>query len=124
MPSLREALGYSLRKMKLNVIYEATDGDHGYKKAVEHAEDSTQKAFDLIFTDLNMPNCDGLELLRRLRENTHYTETPIFMVTTENEASVVLEAIESGADEYVIKPFDDELVKKKVVSVLKKKKMI
>ena len=124
MPSLREALGHCLRKMKLNVIYEASDGEHGFKKAIEHAEDDNQKPFDLIFTDLNMPNWNGLDLLKMLRANEHYVETPIFMVTTENEASIVLEAIEAGADEYVIKPFDDAVVKKKVMTVMKKRNMI
>ncbi len=123
MPSLRDALRKSLRKMKLGKIYEATDGNHGFEKAISHAEDPDGAKFDLIFTDFNMPNCTGLELLKKLRESAHYADTPIFMVTTENEASVVLESIEAGASEYIIKPFDDNTVKTKVLSVMKKNKM-
>jgi two-component system chemotaxis response regulator CheY len=124
MPSLRDALSKSLRKMKLNKIYEAIDGDRGFEKAISHAEDENGSKFDLIFTDFNMPNCTGLELLKRLRESPYYEDTPIFMVTTENEASIVLESIEAGASEYIIKPFQDDTVKTKVLSVMKKNKMI
>lgn len=123
MPSLRDALGKALRKMGFSKIYEATDGDHGFNKATKHAEEDNSK-FDLIFTDFNMPNCTGLELLKRLRESDDYAETPIFMVTTENEASIVLESIEAGASEYIIKPFQDDTVKAKVLSVMKKMKML
>lgn len=124
MSAIRDALIECLGEIGLDLIYEAVDGNDATSIANEHAESEEDTAFDIIFSDINMPNCNGIEFLTRMRDTNHYSATPIIMVTTENEAATVLEAIESGADEYIIKPFDTEIVEKKLTAVLQKKQML
>ena len=86
----------------------------GYIHIVEACDgmDAKQKVFfekpDLILLDWNMPNVNGLEFLKSFREVND--STPIIMMTTESDKDKVLLAIESGVNNYIIKPFEaDEL---------------
>jgi two-component system chemotaxis response regulator CheY len=76
--------------------------------------------FDLILVDWNMPNMNGLELLKAVRKTDR--RTPMIMVTTEGEKDRVMEAIRAGANNYVLKPFDAEDLIAKVRSTLAKAK--
>ena len=60
---------------------------------------------DLIFSDVNMPKMSGLDFLKALRERDEFEETPVVMVTTEGGRSAMSEAVELGANGYVVKPF-------------------
>jgi two-component system chemotaxis response regulator CheY len=124
MSSIRDALIECLSGIGLDMIYEAVDGDDATTIAKDHAEMDDETPFDVIFSDINMPNCNGIEFLQRMRGTSSYSKTPIIMVTTENEASTVLEAIESGADEYIIKPFDQSIVEAKLTVVLQKRNIL
>lgn len=75
---------------------------------------STQ--FDLILLDWNMPKLSGIEALRQMRQSG--SKTPVIMVTTEAEKSRVIEAIKSGANDYLIKPFSPDALAQKVKQVL------
>jgi two-component system chemotaxis response regulator CheY len=67
----------------------------------------------LIISDWNMPNCTGLELLKKIRSDEKYKSTPFILVTAEAEKDQVMDALKSGVDQYVVKPFTrDDLVKK------------
>lgn len=57
---------------------------------------------DLVITDLQMPNVGGLELCRKIRE---FSETPIIVVSVKTDEKTIVEALDAGADDYVIKPF-------------------
>ena len=69
---------------------------------------------DLILLDWNMPNMNGYEFLKAIKKNTNYNKVLILMVTTENEMSQVVKALEAGADEYIMKPFEEEALKDKL----------
>lgn len=60
---------------------------------------------DLIMTDINMPDINGLELIRYLRNNPNYKDIPVFIVSTEGSAKDIEKGKQLGADEYVVKPF-------------------
>lgn len=60
---------------------------------------------DLIFTDVNMPDINGLELISYLRSNPNYKNIPVFIISTEGSAKDVEKGRQLGADEYVVKPF-------------------
>jgi len=84
---------------------------------IEEAEDGKQaldavrsKPFDLILLDWNMPVMDGLEFLKHLRADTRITQPKVIFCTTENEFSKITAAMSAGADEYVMKPFDEPIV--------------
>lgn len=67
---------------------------------------------DLMIVDWNMPNMDGITLVRKVRETDK--TTPIIMCTTEAEKSRVIEAIKAGANDYVVKPFTPEVLCERV----------
>ena len=69
--------------------------------------------FDLVLLDWNMPVMNGLEMLREMRAEG-FNGIRVMMVTTEAENDFILRALEAGADEYLMKPFDDEALNEKL----------
>ena len=98
--SIRQMVGFTLRKVGYEVV-EAVDGKDGLAK-VEAGK------FDLIVTDLNMPNLDGLGLIRGVRANPAYKGVPILMLTTESQAAKKQEGKAAGATGWIVKPFSPE----------------
>ncbi len=76
--------------------------------------------YDVILTDWNMPNMNGLELVKKVRMEGTHIKTPIIMITTEGGKNEVIEALKSGVNNYIVKPFPAETLKEKLDSVLKK----
>ena len=76
----------------------------------------TSDPFDFALVDWNMPVMNGLELLRRMRAEG-FAELKVMMVTTEAENEFIVNALEAGADEYLMKPFNDEALSEKLVLI-------
>ncbi len=97
--AIRKILQRVLRQTDLPIgtIFEAGDG----REALEALK---LKGVDLILSDINMPNMDGLELLSHLKANEAWMKVPVIMVSTEGSQAKVLEAVEKGAVGYVRKP--------------------
>jgi len=70
---------------------------------------------DVVLLDWNMPVMNGLEFLRRLRKEPGGEAPKVVFCTVENEIPAIREALESGADEYIMKPFDSDIVASKFV---------
>jgi two-component system chemotaxis response regulator CheY len=70
--------------------------------------------FDFVLVDWNLPAMSGLDLVRRVRELPAFAEMRLMMVTTETQLSRVQEALDAGADEYIMKPFDKEMLLEKL----------
>ncbi len=70
-------------------------------------------SFDLALVDWNMPVMNGLEMLRQLRAEG-FSDLKVMMVTTEAENDYIVRALEAGADEYLMKPFDDQALNEKL----------
>jgi len=70
---------------------------------------------DIALLDWNMPEMDGFEFLRRVREDAEFSDLLVMMVTTESEMSQVNKALEAGANEYLMKPFTKEALLEKLV---------
>jgi two-component system chemotaxis response regulator CheY len=64
--------------------------------------------FDLIITDINMPDINGLELINFVKKNPHYKDTPLFIITTEGREQDRDRGMALGAAEYLVKPFQPE----------------
>ena len=94
-------------------VTEAVDGADGLAKA-------KSATFDLIVTDLNMPNMNGLEMIEALRQSPAHTGVPIIFLTTESDADMKARAKAAGATGWVTKPFDPENLVKIVRKVLGK----
>ena len=106
---LQRVLGQA--EIPVGSVYEAGDG----AAALEILQ--SQKV-GLILSDINMPNVDGLELLRRVKSNEQWRQLPVIMITTEGAAAKVQEAVELGATGYVRKPFTAEQIKEKLAGLL------
>ena len=87
---------------------EAADGQAGLEQL------HTGPAFDLALLDWNMPTMNGLDMLKNMRAEG-YGETKVLMVTTEGENNYIISALEAGADEYLMKPFDAEALSEKLI---------
>ncbi len=72
---------------------------------------------DVVFTDINMAQMDGLELLRAIKQDEVLKKLPVIMVTSEGQRQTVIEAIEGGASDYIVKPFTFEIVSNKLKRV-------
>jgi two-component system, chemotaxis family, chemotaxis protein CheY len=70
--------------------------------------------FDLILSDWNMPNGSGIDLLKRFRADSRFTNTPFILITAEAEKSQIAEALQSKVTNYVVKPFTLEVLKEKL----------
>ncbi|MBF0112877.1 MAG: response regulator, partial [Desulfamplus sp.] len=74
---------------------------------------------DLVISDWNMPKMTGLELLKWVRGNKKYAKTPFLMVTAEAQKQNVIEAVQAGVSNYVVKPFTAEAISEKLKKILK-----
>lgn len=91
-------------------VEEAVDG--------QDALDSCERQMpDVVLLDWNMPVMDGLEFMKNVRAWSDKTQPNIIFCTTENDMSHIRTAIEAGADEYIMKPFDREIIEAKFVQV-------
>jgi two-component system, chemotaxis family, chemotaxis protein CheY len=75
---------------------------------------ASKASFRLVLSDWNMPEVDGLELLKRLRQDPELSSLVVIMVTTETEVGHMSAALEAGANEYVMKPFSKEILMEKL----------
>ena len=101
--AIRAILGKMLREMDCEV-HEAEDG----REALEVLQ--KEAPLDIALVDWNMPIMNGYDFVKAVRANRDYDELRLMMVTTENEMSKVLEALNAGADEYVMKPFTKDII--------------
>jgi len=102
--SLRMAIRIALTGAGYAVT-EAADGAEGLAKA-------SATRFDLIVTDLNMPNMDGLAMIRALRQQPAQAGVPIIFLTTESDADMKAQAKAAGATGWLVKPFQpDQLIR-------------
>jgi two-component system chemotaxis response regulator CheY len=92
--------------------YEVQEAANG-REALEVIE-AGNSGVELVLADWNMPEINGLELVKRLRRNPACTSLTVVMVTTETEIDHITEALEAGANEYVMKPFTKEILVEKL----------
>ncbi|MEZ5973524.1 MAG: response regulator [Planctomycetota bacterium] len=96
------AMRHLLRKMLVDLGFDVSEAEDGLQ-ALERVQEG--EAPDIALLDWNMPNMDGLSFLREIRRQAICNTMRIMMVTSVTEMERVREALESGADEYVMKPF-------------------
>lgn len=108
---LRDMVKYALNEGGYNDIVEGVDGVDGLAKA-------KMQVFDLIISDINMPNMNGFELIGELRKLPTYTKTPILTLTTEKNDDMKARGKAAGATGWIVKPFVPEQLLKAVGIVL------
>lgn len=108
--SMRQMISFTLNDAGYEVA-EATDG-------VEALEVAKKSKFDAIIADINMPNMDGISLVKELRSIPEYKFTPILMLTTESQDSKRKEGKDAGATGWIVKPFNPEQLLNVIKNVL------
>jgi len=111
---VRESLSEFLR----SIGYVVASVESGEKALTEFGK----RGFDVVMTDLIMPNMDGMELLRRIREMKN-EDVIVFMLTGHPSIDTAVEAINRGADDYITKPFHLEDVKLRIAKALEKQSL-
>lgn len=109
--TMRRIIANTLKQAGQENVIEAGDGLEGIKQLEANPD------VGLVLSDWNMPNMNGLDFLKKVRETNK--ELPIIMVTTEAEKQNVVTAIKAGANNYIVKPFTPEVLKEKIGSFLK-----
>jgi two-component system chemotaxis response regulator CheY len=109
--TMRRIIKNTLSKLGFTNILEAVNG-------VEGLEVLANNKVDLIITDWNMPEMDGLTFVKTLRAKEEFKEVPILMVTTEAAKEDILTALRSGVNNYVVKPFTPETLQEKIFKLL------
>jgi two-component system chemotaxis response regulator CheY len=95
-------------------IFQADDGKNAIKVL-----DSIDNNIDIILTDWNMPNMNGLQFVQYLRSNPLFKKIPIIMITTEGAKAEVITALKAGVNNYIVKPFPAETLKEKIYPFFK-----
>jgi len=111
--TMRRILKNILKQIGFSDMEEAEDG----AQALDMLKGGTK--FDLVIADWNMPKMTGIELLKAIRADDELKEMPVVMVTAEAQKSRVLEAVQAGVSNYIVKPFTAETVKAKLEQVFK-----
>lgn len=106
--TMRRIIKNSLKRIGFEDIVEAENGRDALEKLTD---------VDIILTDWNMPEMDGLEFVKRVRGSNQ--SIPILMVTTNAAKDDIVEALKHGVNNYIVKPFTPETLKEKVETVLK-----
>ncbi|WP_300456683.1 chemotaxis response regulator CheY [Desulfobacula sp.] len=110
----------TMRRILKNILKQL-----GFKDFVEADDGSTAwdelqgQKIDLIISDWNMPKMTGIEFLKKVRASDVYKTTPFLMVTAEAQKQNVIEAVQAGVSNYIVKPFTAEAISEKLEKILK-----
>lgn len=110
--STRELLCAAIEQLDGFTVIESASGFEALKMLPRHR-------FDLIITDINMPDINGLELINFVKKNPNYRETPLFIVSTESSELNRRRGLELGAAEYLVKPFEPDALAALVLRYIK-----
>ncbi len=111
----------TMRRILKNILKQI-----GFTKIIDADDGSTALAMlkknkvDLIISDWNMPMVSGLELLKAVRSDESIKDMPFLMVTSEAQKDSVVQAIQAGVSNYVVKPFTPDTIKEKLEQIFKK----
>lgn len=108
--TMRRIISNTLKRIGYNDVVHAENGKEGLEKLAEGG-------VELVITDWNMPVMDGLEFVKNIRSGD-YKDIPILMVTTNAAKEDIVEAIQAGVNNYVVKPFTPETLKEKIESLI------
>ncbi len=110
-PTMRRILVNTVQKAGYSKIQDAVDGKDALAKLMAGE-------FDLLMTDWNMPNMNGLELVQAVRGDANLKDIPILMVTTRNMKEDIVNAIKMGVNGYIVKPFDAKTLNAKIDEIM------
>ena len=111
--TMRRIVRNLLKELGFTNVDEAEDGQYALNKLQEGK-------FDFVISDWNMPNMDGLALLKTLRAEERFANLPVLMVTAEAKKENIIAAAQAGASGYVVKPFTAAILEEKLNKIFEK----
>jgi two-component system chemotaxis response regulator CheY len=112
-PTMRRIVRNLLKELGYSNVDEAEDGAAGLSRL-------QGGGFNFVISDWNMPNMDGLEMLKRIRADAALSHLPVLMVTAESKKENIIAAAQAGASGYVVKPFTAATLDEKLTKILEK----
>ncbi len=113
--SMRKVTIQVLQQLGFSNFIEAGEGNIAWNVLI-----NVKPTVELVICDWNMPNCSGIDLLKKMKADERFQHLPFIMSTTRNEKAHVLEALKFGADNFIIKPFTLEVIEKKMEQLWQK----
>ena len=110
--TMRRIIKNTLQRLGRKDILEAEHGLEAWNLMTQNDD------IDVLITDWNMPEMNGLELVKKVRAEAKYVDMPIIMVTTEGGKAEVITALKAGVNNYIVKPFTPQVLKEKLEDVL------
>lgn len=110
--TMRRIIKNTLGRLGHKDVLEAEHGLEAWQVLNENPD------VDVLITDWNMPEMNGLELVQKVRADEKYIDMPIIMVTTEGGKAEVITALKAGVNNYIVKPFTPQVLKEKLEDVL------
>ncbi|MGE8547026.1 chemotaxis response regulator CheY [Alcaligenes sp. WGS1538] len=112
-PTMRRIIKNLLKDLGYENVDEAEDGQMGLEKL-------RNGNFEFVVSDWNMPNLDGLEMLKQIRADANLSSLPVLMVTAEAKKENIIAAAQAGANGYVVKPFTAATLEEKLNKIFEK----
>jgi two-component system, chemotaxis family, chemotaxis protein CheY len=110
--TMRRIVRSLLRELGIKNVREAEDGEMAF-------EDLKRQKADLVVSDWAMPKMTGIELLRAIRQDEALKNTPVLMVTAESKKENIMEAVQAGVNNYIVKPFNSKTLEEKLNKIFK-----
>jgi len=111
--SVRQMTRMTLGELGIRLVHEADNGVNGFQAA-------TLQPIDLIISDFNMPEMDGLGLLRAVRGHAAIRKLPFILLTGRGDRELVTKAAQAGVNNYLVKPFTTAILREKIEQVIGK----
>ncbi|KAA0017874.1 chemotaxis protein CheY [Salinicola corii] len=112
-PTMRRIVRSLLKELGFENVDEAEDGQEALTKL-------RAGGFEFVVSDWNMPNLDGLEMLKEIRQDPKLSSLPVLMVTAEAKKENIIAAAQAGANGYVVKPFTAATLEEKLNKIFEK----
>ena len=110
--TMRRIIKNTLARLGYKDVLEGADGVEGW------AQLDSNPDIEMLITDWNMPEMNGLELVKKVRADERFKDLPIIMVTTEGGKAEVITALKAGVNNYIVKPFTPQVLKEKLGAVM------
>jgi CheY-like chemotaxis protein len=114
-PDMRQFIKFQISP--LYRVTEAVNGEEGLKATLKHGP-------DLLITDLMMPRMDGIELCRQIKTDLHTSHIPVIMLTAKAGQANKIQGLETGADDYLTKPFDGKELKLRIKNLIEQRERL
>ncbi len=111
-PTMRRIVVNTLKRIGYDDVIEAANGKDALAKLYS-------EKVDVVITDWNMPEMNGLEFVKAVKSDDNFKDLPILMITTRGVKDDILEAMRAGVSSYIVKPFSPQTLKSKIETILK-----